>query len=191
MKRFVMISATLAALTLSSVAQAQAASAPPPAAAMETVTPEKLALARQVFQIMNLKQMMDGMNTMTATMTRTMVSKLPDAQQKRMAGFQTAMNEEMRGSFVPKLIDQMSDAYARTFTADELRGILAFYKSPTGEALVQKTPTLMQNLMPAVMQDMPDLLRGAINRYCTENTCTAQERAAFDKTVAGMPGAHS
>ena len=190
MKRVLTISAALAALTLSSVAQAQTAPVPPPPAT-EPVTPEKLALAREVFQITNLQQLMDGMNTMVAGMTRSVTSKLPDPQQQKIAGFRTAMNEEMKAHFVPELIDQMSEAYAKTFTADELRGIVAFYKSPTGEALVQKTPTLMQNLMPAVLRDMPELLRGAINRYCTENTCTADERAAFDKTVAGFPGSHS
>jgi hypothetical protein len=190
MKRLVVISAALAALTLASVAQAQTPPAPPPTAS-EPVTPEKLALAREVFQITNMKQMMDGMDAMVAGMSQNMVGKLPDAQQRRMAGFRKALSEEMRASFVPKLVDQMSEAYAQTFTADELRGILAFYHTPTGEALVQKTPALLRNLMPAMMSDVPDLMRGAINRYCTEKTCSAQERAAFDKTLAGMPGAHS
>ncbi len=191
MKRVVMTSAALAVLMLCTAAQAQTPPAAQPLAVAEPVTPEKLALAREVFQTTNLQQLMNGMNTLVGGMTQNMTSKLPDPQQQKIAGFRTAMNEEMKANFIPKLVDQMSDAYAKTFTADELRGIIAFYKSPTGEALVQKTPTLLQNLLPAMMKDVPDLMRGAINRYCAENTCTSEERAAFDKTVVGMPGAHS
>ena len=156
----------------------------------EPVNPEKLALAREVFQIMNLKQLIDNMNVMMTAMTQNLAAKLPDAQQQKLTGLRKAMNEEMQASFIPKLLDQMAVAYAKTFSAEELRGILAFYKSPTGVALISKTPTLLQALMPSMVNDVPDLLRASIGRYCAENTCTPEEHTAFDKTLAAMPGAH-
>lgn len=37
--------------------------------------------------------------------------------------------------------------YAETFTQEELEGIIAFYKSPAGQAYVKKQPQLMQRSM--------------------------------------------
>jgi hypothetical protein len=49
--------------------------------------------------------------------------------------FNTRMNE---------VIDQIAVVYARTFTADELREAVAFYRGPTGQKIVQKLPALLQ-----------------------------------------------
>ena len=42
-----------------------------------------------------------------------------------------------------KLKPQYTQAYADTFSTDELSGILTFYRSPAGQAYINKTPTLM------------------------------------------------
>ncbi len=42
-----------------------------------------------------------------------------------------------------KVKPQFAQAYADTFSADELNGILAFYRSPAGQAYMSKLPTLM------------------------------------------------
>jgi hypothetical protein len=42
-----------------------------------------------------------------------------------------------------KMKGQFAQAYADTFTADDLSGILAFYRSPAGQAYLSKTPGLM------------------------------------------------
>jgi hypothetical protein len=39
------------------------------------------------------------------------------------------------------------EMYDETFTIDELRPLLAFFKSPAGQAFVDKTPVLMANTM--------------------------------------------
>ncbi len=47
--------------------------------------------------------------------------------------------------------DNLKDAYitlyAETFTQEELEGIIAFYKSPAGQAYTKKQPQLMQRSM--------------------------------------------
>lgn len=42
----------------------------------------------------------------------------------------------------PLLQPAYVDLYARTFTDEELDGILAFYKSPTGKSFLEKSPAL-------------------------------------------------
>jgi len=47
------------------------------------------------------------------------------------------------------LVDAMAAVYAITFTPAELRDITAFYKTPTGQKIVEKTPALAQQSMAA------------------------------------------
>lgn len=48
--------------------------------------------------------------------------------------------------------------YQDTFTQDEVDGMTAFYESPPGKALVEKTPKLMQNMAPMMGQLMQDMM---------------------------------
>jgi uncharacterized protein len=43
-----------------------------------------------------------------------------------------------------KLKDNFISLYVETFTEDEMKGIIGFYKSSSGQALLQKQPQLMQ-----------------------------------------------
>jgi len=47
---------------------------------------------------------------------------------------------------------QMIQAYARTFSQEEVDGMINFYATPTGQAVLAKMPALMQNLM-SISQD--------------------------------------
>jgi hypothetical protein len=181
MKRLAMISAAIAVFAICGAARAQTDAGE---------TPAKLALAREVFQVANLSQMMDGVTAMTATMQQGLISQGTSAQQQKAAAFQRAMNAQMKEVFIPRLVDQMSHAYAATFSEEELQGILAFYKSPTGHALIEKTPAMMRTFTPQMMRDIPELLQGTFARYCADTTCTPEERANLDKALARFPAAH-
>jgi uncharacterized protein len=61
--------------------------------------------------------------------------------------------------------------YAEAYTEDELDGIVAFYKSPAGQAMVKKTPDLMGKSMTTVQQMIGDAqpeLRKAIEDYAAQ-----------------------
>jgi hypothetical protein len=45
---------------------------------------------------------------------------------------------------VNEIIDQIAALYARTFSADELREVVAFYRGATGQKFVQKLPLITQ-----------------------------------------------
>ena len=66
-----------------------------------------------------------------------------------------------------KLKPEYEQMYVDTFSQDEIDGILAFYRTPAGRAMIEKMPVMMgkvmqltqahmQNLMPRVMQIMQD-----------------------------------
>lgn len=48
--------------------------------------------------------------------------------------------------------------YADTFTEEEMRGIIAFYKSPTGQALLEKQPLLMKGSMELNQKQMMGIM---------------------------------
>ncbi len=47
--------------------------------------------------------------------------------------------------------------YMDVFTEEEIDGMVGFYQSPAGKAMLEKTPQLMQRLMPMMQKLMSDL----------------------------------
>ena len=45
-----------------------------------------------------------------------------------------------------KIVEKMAVAYAQVFTVEEMKAITAFYRSPVGKKLVEKTPELVQKI---------------------------------------------
>jgi uncharacterized protein len=48
----------------------------------------------------------------------------------------------------------MLRVYQATYTQDEVDGLIAFYKTPAGQALINKSPLMMQNMMDEMRQLM-------------------------------------
>jgi len=112
----------------------------------QTASPNAIAAARELLVTLG------GADQIKATMVIVMKNLKPAIVQNRLEverdfdamlplileSFNTRMNE---------VIDQIAAVYARTFTADELREAVAFYRGPTGQKIVQKLPALLQESM--------------------------------------------
>jgi hypothetical protein len=74
--------------------------------------------------------------------------KLSAADQKILDDMKTqmanALKQEMKWESLEAYYIQI---YRETFTQDEVNGILAFYKTPAGQATIKKMPVLMQQAM--------------------------------------------
>ena len=98
----------------------------------------------------------DQIKTMTA-------SQMPsDATPEQRAKAQEMQNKVMdlikaRMSW-ERLRPQYAKLYDETFTESEIDGILAFYDSPAGRAMLEKMPVLMQKSMSLAQTQMADLL---------------------------------
>jgi hypothetical protein len=80
-------------------------------------------------------------------------SALPPTQAKIMNDFETRISDLVVSSL--KLEDihpMMVKLYDETYTEAELDGILAFYKTPPGQALLNKAPDLVDKVMALVQQ---------------------------------------
>jgi hypothetical protein len=54
---------------------------------------------------------------------------------------------EGANSRINEITDQMAGVYARTFTVEEIRQLIVFYRTPVGQKLLEKLPTVMQESM--------------------------------------------
>ena len=141
--------------------------------------PASLALARQILSIAypadKRSQMMDTMITAivdqsTKALDTAEFSKDPEFQAlierstKRMWDQFTASMQ----SSLPDYFDSMAQAYARSFSRDDLEAILAFVKTPTGQRYFGRAPLILkdpavqaaaQRLMAKMMMKVPELSR--------------------------------
>ena len=56
------------------------------------------------------------------------------------------------------LKDDYISIYAETFTEEELKGIIKFYKTPIGQKFVKETPELMKRSMEISRKQMKELM---------------------------------
>ena len=88
-------------------------------------------------------------NTLRQGMAQTLAGKKITPQLQRFLDhaprqFAEAMKEEMSWATLKPLYVQL---YQDSFTQEEVDGLVAFYRSPAGEALVTKMPIVMQKTM--------------------------------------------
>ena len=121
----------------------------------------KMLKIDEMFKITKVDQMqqqvMDQMRSMMAAQMAK-AGATPEAK---------AQAEEFQRKFGVMIADRMSwqkmkpmyvKIYDETFTEEELTGILDFYRSPPGQALIGKMPALMSKSMALAQQAMGDLM---------------------------------
>lgn len=127
---------------------ATAAHAAPPS---EASIDELLAVTR-------VQRMLDGMfvnmdHVMRQSMASAVGNRPVSPEQQRVLDaapgkFMEVMREELSWARMRSLYVEV---YRDTFTQEEVDGLLAFYRTPTGAAFVEKMPVVMQKSM-SVMQ---------------------------------------
>jgi hypothetical protein len=96
-----------------------------------------------------MKQMMDNVHQQAAAAAQQRASKSMTPQEKaKLDDFQNRMFALIESQMGWKSLEpDILDLYAKTFTDEDLDGMLAFYKSPAGISMVQKLPGLMTQAM--------------------------------------------
>jgi hypothetical protein len=85
---------------------------------------------------------------------------------------------------MPKAIDATVDAMAQDFDTAQLKDVLAFYTSPTGQVMLRKMPEVMRQTSTAMMAEMPEMVRQMETRYCAKVACAASDHQAFAAIAA-------
>ncbi len=130
---------------------------------------------RELLAITDARKLVDTVKvqveaTMKATLQQATQGKAstPERQavlDRKQAKMEAALDETLNW-------DNLEPLYVRTyrasFTQDELDGMMAFYKTPAGQALIKKLPLVMQNVM-AEMQDLLKPMREKIQQIQRES----------------------
>src|SRR5579871_5041557 len=116
--------------------------------------PASDASIRQLLELSNAQQLLDGIKGQVNTM---MSQTLQQATQgKPVSPEKQAILDDMRTRIMAAFDDNLSwDAlqpmytrvYKAAFTQDEIDGIIKFYKTPAGKAMVKKLPIVLQHVM--------------------------------------------
>lgn len=134
---------------------AQAEEVPPSDASVQ----ELLQTMHAADLIGNAQQQFDSMfQSMTQQVTQG--KPATPEQQKALDNFHGKMKEilhkELGWESMQPIIVQI---YQKSLNQDEVNGMIAFYKTPTGQAVIKKMPLIMQNTMSLMQQKMPHMVQ--------------------------------
>ncbi|MFT3755209.1 MAG: DUF2059 domain-containing protein [Pseudoxanthomonas sp.] len=86
--------------------------------------------------------------------------QLTDAQKADIENIRTKSNEIVRRTLAWEEMKPLYfDVYRRNFSREDVRAIAKFYESTAGQRMLERTPTLMQDLMAAIQQKMVPMLQ--------------------------------
>jgi len=112
------------------------------------------ASIKQLLEISHVKKLVESMETQmdglmkNAMAQATQGQQLSPATQKEVDEFETATAAEMRSILDwSKLETMYVRIYQKSFNQQEIDGMLVFYKTPTGQAVLNKMPLVLQNTM--------------------------------------------
>jgi len=145
----------IATLLLCSLAAAFAAEAPPPS---DASIRELIAVTRVQEQMKTASVQADQM--MQASMTQALQDKqVTDEQRKILEEMRTKTRGLLDEALNWKELEvSITDIYKRSFTQREVDGMLAFYKTEAGQAVISKMPVIAQNTMQAMQGRLAVLL---------------------------------
>jgi uncharacterized protein len=103
----------------------------------------------------------------------------------RAEAVQAALGDSLQ-DMMPRLMQGTARIMAQDFTTAELRGMLAFYQSPTGQAVLRRMPEITRQSAQMSVALLPDFMRKFESDYCSRITCSAQEQQAFAQLNARM-----
>lgn len=155
-------------LLVVSQATAQAVKAPDPA---------KAALIEELIVALKAEQQQQQIMQTMQTAMQNQINQMVDSQLKTLGNGSQADAEKRRSvqndvqDFQHRLFALMTAhmswqtikpvyvaMYDETFTADELRPLVAFFKSPAGQAYIDKMPSLVGNTMKRMQQVVADMM---------------------------------
>ena len=148
----------------------------------------KQAKVKELFATMHMDHMLDQMMHSIEGEVQAMARNTPGAEQT------TPEQKKLTQDFMDKSMKIISDSvgwtklepeyvklYASTYTEEEIDGVLAFYKSPAGQAMLAKTPQLSAGGMQIVRSRMGDFqpkIEALQQEYMKELAVTVPSKGA-------------
>ena len=127
--------------------------------------PASEASIRELLEITHTRKLMDGQVGQVDGILKQSLHR--QFAGESMNDKQQAIMDDMLGKVAAVFKDEMKweslepmfiDIYRKSFTQEELDGMLAFYKSPAGQAVIAKMPLVMQESTKLMQQRMGALM---------------------------------
>jgi uncharacterized protein len=144
------------------------------------------ASVHELLQIMDAKKLVEAIpeqvdKMMTATLQQRLQGQSLSAEQQQAIDAMRAkvaalMKDELDWSVMEPIYVKI---YEDTFSQSEIDGMVAFYRSPTGHAIIQKLPLVMQSAMTLVQQRMASLMP-RIQEMARETAAQIKTQSAAD-----------
>jgi uncharacterized protein len=119
----------------------------------------KTAKIEEIFHLTKIDQMQKQMMSQMSAMMKqqTMANLTPDQQKNATEMSQRVMEFTMQKMSWDVMKPEFIKLYDDTYTEDEISGILLFYQSPAGQAMLAKSPVLVANTMALVQKRMAEI----------------------------------
>ena len=140
--------------------------------------PASEASVKKLIEVTQAKQLVDNMQSQMDSMMRSTMKKM--IGDKTLSPEQEAIIEDMQQQIVKAFTSDMNwetlepdfiAIYRKSFTEEEVTGMLGFYQTPAGQAVIKKMPVvmqysmeMMQNRMIAVMPKIQQIQKEAIEK---------------------------
>src|ERR1043166_5415324 len=121
---------------------------------------------KQLLEVAQVHKLVDSMkvqmdafmkNAMQqATQGQSVSPRIQKDIDKRQSELMTVLNEELAWEKLEPLYIRV---YRQSFSREVVDGLIAFYKPPTGQAMINKMPVVMQNTFNEVQQRMGPMMR--------------------------------
>lgn len=127
--------------------------------------PASEASIRALLAVTQARELLDGMSAqLEAQMNAGIVAALGERQpsprqQQAIDRMKARMLVLLREELAWERMEPMHlRIYRETLTEDEVAGMLAFYRTPAGQALIRKMPLVMQKIMPEMQGVMASVM---------------------------------
>ena len=121
-------------------------------AALIAILPLSLIAAEQavrpdVQELMTVMKMDKQMSESMEAMKKMMLGNIPPGNEQALAAANSAFEKIAKEMSFEKMKGDLGQVYAEIFTPEEISGLIAFYKSPTGQAFASKQSLMTQKIM--------------------------------------------
>jgi uncharacterized protein len=113
--------------------------------------PRALALAKELIVLKGSTQLWDAVVPGVIEQAKGVFLQTNPALSKELNDVAT----RLRAEYAPRssqLSDQVAELYAKTFTEQELKDVLAFYKSPLGKKIINEEPKILDDGFQRIQQ---------------------------------------
>jgi len=127
------------------------------AATGHAASPSQTALAEELMSLMKVKETMEKSFEAVKQMVPRQIQQMgvaPEGLEKKKAAMELTMDIISQEMSWEKIKDEMAAVYAEVLTAEELKGLIAFYGSPIGRRFTEKQPELMARSMQITQKRM-------------------------------------